>query len=1020
MLEDKLEPQLSWLSQPDVFNIGREPAHSDHFYFDCEEDYLEFKDDGTCACIPLRQSLNGVWKFSYANKPADRVVDFYQEEYDCSKMDDIAVPGHIQLQGYDYCQYINTMYPWDGEEFLRPPMVSENYNPVGSYVTYFDVEERLRDKRIYLSFQGVETAMYVWLNGVFIGYGEDCFSPKDYDITDLVRDKNNKLAVEVYKRSSASWVEDQDFFRFSGIFREVFLYSVPDIHVRDLDVVATLDDTYENGVLTVKAEVSGRNKDLIYSVECELFDASNQIVSSWKEWPENAVIKNVLQWSAEIPNLYTLVCKIYDAYGNLIELVPQKIGFKRIEMKNKVMMINGKRLMIHGVNRHEFSYTAGRCLPYDKMAEDIKIMKKNHINAVRTSHYPNQSAWYRLCDEYGIYVLDEANLESHGSWQKMGAIEPSWNVPRNLPEWKENMLDRASSMYERDKNHASIIIWSCGNEAYAGEDILAMANYFRNKDKNRLVHYENCVRDRNYSDCTDMESRMYARPNEIAEYLRSNPEKPFISCEYMHVMGTSNGGLLQYSELEDEFEQYQGGFIWDFVDQALLVEDESGEKVIRYGGDFDDRATDYHFCANGLLFADRSEKPAMEEVKYLYQEVKMDMTKDFVILKNKYLFRDLSDCRLVVTVQNDREVFHTMQVEDITTNPGENREFALEFNLPDAVYEYVINACIYKKENTKGYDFGLIAREQLICRNEVNPEIVVELNAPEANSRKVSVIEGDVNLGVTVDDLRYYFSYTEGGMTSLKDHGREHIYRAPKISFWRALTDNDNGGKSGFDRAGWLPLGLLAKNVERTVCTDSKNPSIRYEYALAGVTDAKAYVSYEFDTNKDLIVTAEFTGTKELKEMPVFALDFMLKGEYQDFVYYGKGPRECYNDREEGAFLGLYKSNAKENFLPNVRPQECGNRTGVRYVKVMNKEQHGLMFSMVDAPFEMSVLPYSCYELENALHIDELPKSHYTWVRISAGQRGIGGDDSWGAPIRKQYELDATKSYCLKFRITTV
>ncbi|MDD6572193.1 MAG: glycoside hydrolase family 2 TIM barrel-domain containing protein [Thermoflexaceae bacterium] len=1012
MMQNKLKADIGWLSNPEVFAVGTLPPHSDHFYFESEEEMAEWKDTGVESSISLRQSLNGTWKFSYAQNPPERKKDFFQLDYDCENFDDIKVPGHIQLQGYDKCQYINTMYPWDGLEYLRPPMVSEKYNPVGSYVKYFDVNEALRGKRIFLSFQGVETAMYVWINGHFLGYGEDAFTPTEFELTPYIREKNNKLSVEVYKRSSASWIEDQDFFRFSGIFREVFLYAIPKVHVRDLKVTASLDDTLKNGILKVCAEIlsqgeADESKDEEYQIHYELLDDEGNCVAAGERLNEEVIVEGIKPWSAEFPNLYQLVIRVKDSESHLIEAVKQPIGFRRFEMKNGLMCLNGKRIVFHGVNRHEFCCETGRVLPYDKMVQDIRIMKENHINAVRTSHYPNQPAWYRLCDRYGIYLIDETNLESHGSWQKMGAVEPSWNVPGNKKEWEENVINRAKAMYERDKNHASVLIWSCGNESYAGEDIRKMAEFFRNADKERLVHYEGCVHNREYEDCTDMESRMYAKPEEIEAYLKDNPQKPYISCEYMHAMGNSCGGLLQYQELEHKYEKYQGGFIWDFVDQAILTEDGSGKRQLRYGGDFDDRATDYHFCGNGLLFADRTLTPKMQEVRFLYQDVHLDPDETGVLLTNHFLFDHLNGCQLVIWAEWEGGIIKSISYEDICVKPMESAYFAADFLISDMVEEYTMNARLLK-------DSQEIAHGQSVWKNK-NYRVPVVKKMVERN-----IVEGDVNIGMIMPKTTYLFSLSEGGLVSLNHQGREHVVRPPKISFWRALTDNDLGGKSGFDRAGWMTAGLFSKVERIEKDLNPMHPFMNYHYVLPGIPDGNASIRYELLEDGALFVQAFFPGTKILKEMPVFAVDFMLKGEYEQFSYYGNGPDECQIDRSEGAFLGNYESTARENVTRNLRPQECGNRTGVRKLLVLDLQGRGLCFEQMGKPFEMSVLPYSAYELENALHQEELPQSSYTWVRIAFGQMGVGGDDSWGAPVRPQYMLNAEEPVRLEFKIYPV
>lgn len=613
-----MKPTLEWLENPEVFQVNRCEAHSDHrFYQNREEMELGYS--------ALVQCLNGKWKFSYAENPSERDAEFYKKEESCREFSDIKVPGHIQLQGYDRCQYINTMYPWDGREELRPPYISKEYNPTASYVKYFRLEEALKGKRIFLNFQGVETAFYVWLNGEFVGYGEDSFTPSEFEVTDFVCEGENKLAVEVYKRSSASWLEDQDFWRFSGIFRDVYLYAVPSVHIRDMFVRGDLKNNYTEGTLEAELQILGELRGEIHAV---LRD-ENHICVTTSVLPVNENVRIVMEpgkvrtWSAEEPYLYTLEITIRDIKGKTVEIVCQNVGFRSFEMIDNIMCINGRRIVFHGVNRHEFNAHRGRCITREDMMWDIRFLKENNINAVRTSHYPNQSLWYELCDRYGTYLIDETNLESHGSWQKLSVCEPSWNVPGSLPEWKDAVLDRAKSMLERDKNHPSILIWSCGNESYAGEDILAMSRYFHERDDSRLVHYEGVFWIREYDHISDMESRMYAKPEEIAEYLRSPGAKPYISCEYMHAMGNSLGGMELYTELEDMFPGYQGGFIWDYIDQAIFKKEESGKERLVYGGDFDERATDYCFCTNGIVFADRTYSPKVQEVKQLFSNIRI-------------------------------------------------------------------------------------------------------------------------------------------------------------------------------------------------------------------------------------------------------------------------------------------------------------------------------------------------------------------------------------------------------------
>ena len=498
------KPNFGWLSDPAVFAVNRKPAHSDHRFYETRSQAEAM------AEMPLSFSLNGAWHFAYARNTEEIPQGFWEKGYDVSDWDNILVPSHIQLAGYDKCQYINTMYPWDGHSELRPPQVDESYNPCGCYVRSFVLPEYLKNKRLTISFQGVETAFYLWCNGQLAGYSEDSFTPAEFDLDEFIEAGENRLAVLVCKRSTGSWLEDQDMWRLSGIFRDVYLYARPQVHLYDLFVQASLNETLDKAEITLQMQIINAQGA---QAEIELFapDGTKVYASLGIPLSESSThtfpVENPALWSAEQPNLYKLFITIQKD-GEMIEAVPEKIGVRRFEMKDGVMCLNGKRIVFHGVNRHEFDCRTGRCVSYEDMVWDAKFMKRNNINAVRTSHYPNQTQWYRLCDEYGIYLIDETNLESHGSWQKMGQVKPDWVVPGDREEWLGIVLDRAKSMLERDKNHPSILIWSCGNESFGGKDIYEMAQYFRRRDPSRLVHYEGIFHDRRYPETSDMESRM--------------------------------------------------------------------------------------------------------------------------------------------------------------------------------------------------------------------------------------------------------------------------------------------------------------------------------------------------------------------------------------------------------------------------------------------------------------------------------------------------------------------------------
>ena len=631
---ENMNADMKWLDNPEVFKVNQLESHSDHCYY---LDYSDMKKEKN----PLLQSLNGQWEFAYSKNVMERPVDFYKETFDASGFDKIMVPGHIELAGYDKIRYINTMYPWEGKEYHRGAysmqatgaeegMFSEaQYNPVGSYIKYFDLDKNMCGKRIHICFEGVEEAMYLWLNGQFIGYAEDSFTPSEFDLTPYIKEKGNVLAVQVHKMSTAAFLEDQDFFRFFGIFRNVTLKAIPDVHLEDVWFKPVLNQDNESGSVSVSMKVSAtdsqnvtagfilkdREENILVEKSLQLNKENNHL-----EGTICVDLESVKLWDNHNPYLYHAYVELKAEDGSLAEVIPYDIGFRRIEIIDKVIYLNGKRLVITGVNRHEWNAKTGRCIGVEDMKADISCMLRNNINSVRTCHYPDQIPWYYMCDNAGIYVMAETNLESHGSFQKLGAIEPSCNVPGSFPQWRDAVLDRAKNNFETFKNHTSILFWSLGNESYAGDDIEAMNVYFAEKKDGRLVHYESSYYNRAYEDTiSDLETRMYAKPEDVEEYLNNSPKKPYILCEFMHDMGNSMGGLGSYMKLIDKYDRYHGGFIWDFIDQAIMVKDPvTGKDVLRYGGDFDDKPADYEFSANGIVFADRKEKPAMQEVRYYY------------------------------------------------------------------------------------------------------------------------------------------------------------------------------------------------------------------------------------------------------------------------------------------------------------------------------------------------------------------------------------------------------------------
>ncbi|QKS72514.1 DUF4981 domain-containing protein [Paenalkalicoccus suaedae] len=1009
------KPTLTWLADPEVFAVNRLPAHSDHSFY---ETYEEAISEGE---MRLRQSLNGSWRFHYTTNPTSRPATFFEVDYPTAGWDQITVPGHIQLQGYGRPQYVNTMYPWDGVEYLRPPEVSETHNPVGSYVKTFTHSSGENKGETILTFDGVETAFYVWLNGEFVGYSEDSFTPAHFDVTELLVDGVNKLAVEVYQRSSASWLEDQDFWRFSGIFRDVYLTHTPAVHMTDVHLTATLDEDYQDGELTgifsswkVLAEGSALRVTVLDPAGDTIAEADGEKHDS--AFHVKIPVEAPEKWSAEKPALYRVMAEVM-VNGKTVEVIPMKAGFKRFEMIDKVMHLNGKRIVFKGVNRHEFNPERGRSVTMEDMLWDIQTMKQHNINAVRASHYPNQHAWYKLCDEYGLYVIDEMNLESHGSWQKLGQVEPSWNVPGDKPEWKEAVLDRAASMYESHKNHPSILIWSCGNESYAGEVILAASEYFKSVDPDRLVHYEGVFYVPELGHTSDMESRMYAKPADIVAYLEDSPTKPYISCEYMHAMGNSLGGMEKYTDLEDRYDMYQGGFIWDYIDQALYKKDRYGERFLAYGGDFGDRPTDYHFCGNGIVFADRTLTPKIQEVKYLYQSLKLHVTEKTVTLRNDYLFTSTDDFTFKVRVECDGYAVYEEELLVPTVGPLEGS--SVELGVPSEVMAeagvYSVTVTAHKREATLWSEelFEVAYGEHVFA---VEAEKVVR-----APFDRVRIAEGDVNIGVHGDDFHVIFSKAMGSIVSINYGGREVIELPPFPTFWRATVDNDLGRGQHRTSSAWYAATFSREVVGFEAEKRDSSYAVTFTYGFTSLRDVKVRVTYEVFGDGAIDVTAHYSGAEGLPVMPQFGLTFKTSADFSELDWFANGPAENYVDRQGGARLGRFSNTVVGNVAPYLMPQETGNRTGVRELSVTDKRGEGFVVSSVKGgeseAVSCNVIPYTALELENAYHAFELPPVHYSVVTVSAMQMGVGGDDSWGSPVYDEYLLKPEVEQEFRFKL---
>ena len=1003
----------SLVKDPQYFKDGRMDAHSDHTYYRNGEEAQEKE-------TSFRYDLNGIWKFHYARNYGSAIPGFEKTDYCCKDWDDIRVPAHIQMEGYDAPQYANVQYPWEGHEDIHPGEIPEHFNPVASYVKYFEVPEEMQGKRLFISFQGAESGIALWINGHFVGYSEDSFTPSEFELTEYVKEGENKLAAQVFKWTASSWCEDQDFFRFSGIYRDVYLYTVPEVHVYDLQIRAIPDETLGAAALEIRTNTWGKGTvKITLSKDGETVIEDKKALDgeefySWK-------VENPVLWSAEDPQLYDLVLEVYNEAGELQEVIPQKVGFRRFEMKDGIMTLNGKRIVFKGVNRHEFSSVSGRHVSEEELRKDLKTMKQNNINAIRTCHYPDASLIYQLCDEYGIYMIDETNLESHGSWDVAEFTKDyTYVVPHDKPEWLDMMLDRANSMYQRDKNHAAILIWSCGNESFGGKDIFEMSQFFHKADPTRLVHYEGVFHDRRYNDTSDMESQMYPSVEAIKEFLAKDDSKPFICCEYTHAMGNSCGAMHKYTDLTDTEPKYQGGFIWDYIDQSIYKKDRYGKEFQAYGGDFGERPTDYNFSGNGIAYGgNRDASPKMQEVKFNYQNITAEVSADSVKVINKNLFvnTDIFDCK--VTVAKNGKVIRSTSLATAVA-PLSEETYTLPLAKEEKPGEYAVTVSFHLKEDKVWAEAG----------HEVAfGQYVYQVEEPKkACPEGVKIIRSTHNIGVRGAHFEVLFSVLNGGLVSYKYAGKEMIEAIPKPNFWRAPTDNDCGNLMGMRYGQWKLASMYLSHKDfrqgpygpanmPEVEVNEKTVKVTYTYLMPTTPISECRLSYEVFGDGRVKTTLTYDPVKELGDMPEFGVIFKFNADYDRVEWYGLGEAETYSDRKKGAKLGIYANKVADNIARYMVPQECGAKEEVRWAKVTDRKGRGMLFEMDEnnGPMMFSALPYTPHEMENAMHPYELPEVHYTVVRVAKDQMGIGGDDSWGARTHEEYLLKTDKKMEFSF-----
>ncbi|MFE0041868.1 glycoside hydrolase family 2 TIM barrel-domain containing protein [Streptomyces albireticuli] len=1016
-------------ASPELFQENREPARAPLVPFADARAALS----AGPADSPYRLSLDGAWRFRWSRNPDERPVDFHTPDFDDTGWARITVPGNWETQGYPEPVYLNVAYPWTGYEQPTPPQAPTGFNPVGSYRRVFAVPRAWSGRRILISFQGVKSAFFVWVNGERVGYSEDSYAPAEFDITPYLRSGQepvvNSLAVEVYRWCKGSWLEDQDQIDLSGIFREVFLYSVPRVRVHDLFVRTELDDVFRDADLRVTVALRAgpglaptpghrvratlhdtRGEHVLSSTGTVRFDGSGEATVELTERVTAPAL-----WSAEEPHLHTLVVELLDPAGKPLDVRRTRVGFRTLSFGPGKLTLNGEPLVLRGVNRHECDPDHGQAVPEPRMVEDILIMKRHNINAVRTSHYPNHPRWLELCDEYGLYVVDEADLETH-------ALRDS--LPASRPEWAAACLDRIRSLVERDKNHPCVVLWSLGNEAGRGDTFEVMADWVHDRDPSRPVHYEGM------NEVADVESRMYATPAEVEAYATSGATKPFVLCEYAHSMGNSTGNLQEYWDVIDAHPHLHGGFIWDFADQAirLPVPGVPGRHFLSYGGDWSPGApSDGNFCCNGLVDADRRPHPALHEVKKVYQPVRVeagDLVGGTVRITNKHLFTGLHAYELRWEVTRDGE---TVQHGVLAAPPAEaggttTVELPLEPpEKPEPGAEYWLNVSFALRDATPWAEAGhVVAREQLALPWRA-PAATLPRGTTPASALDIAQTADSVTL--TGPELLLSLDRATGALTTYRYQGYELLTGGPVPNFWRAPTDNDIGRGAHVTLRTWRDAGAhrTVTGIEVTRLTASEVTVAVTATLPTAPADSLWTTLLTVRGDGEILVGHTLVPGDGLPELPLVGVLLTVPPAFRTFTWYGRGPHENYRDRRTGAFMGLHRASLDAPRMPYARPQQAGDVTDVRHASLTSSDGFGLTVLAEPGgdthPLEISASRWTPFDLEGLEHPHAVVAREGTVLAVNHRQMGVGGNDSWGAAPLEDYLLPADRAYSYSYRL---
>lgn len=1004
---------------PEVFAINKEKPRATFLpYPDAK---LAAQDDYSAS--PYFMSLDGTWKFHWVAKPSEAPADFYKENYDVSKWTDMPVPGNWEFNGFGIPIYTNVIYPFP----TNPPYVNENDNPVGSYKHQFDLPQTWDGRKVFIHFEGGTTAMYLWINGQKVGYTENAKSPAEFDITPYVRKGKNTLACQVYKYSDGSYIEDQDMWRLGGINRSVYLYSTAETRISDFFAHPDLDANYKNGLFSLDVELKNyatQNKN--QTVEVTLIDGAGKSVFSksqkvtvpsngLKETTFSGTVSNPLKWTAETPNLYTLLVSLKDERNNIVEVTSSKIGFRKIEIKNAQVLINGKKVYFKGVNLHEYNYKTGQVVNREVMMRNIQLMKELNINAVRTSHYPQPTLWYKLCDQYGIYLVDEANQESHGL-----GYGPS-NVS-NLPEWNATHMDRIKNVVERDKNHASVIFWSLGNESGNGKAFFDTYDWAKARDKSRPVQYEQAhQRDRN----TDIFCPMYPSWESMKRDAARDLEKPYIMCEYAHAMGNSMGNMQEYWDVMRSSKNMQGGFIWEWYNHGFPAKDDQGRFFWAYGGDLGgyNLVNDGNFCMDGMISPDQNYLPHTHIVKKVYQNIlfkSKDLNNGIITVINDYKFTDLTNDNYsyewVLLKNGNVESKGTFDV----SVPADSQK-DVKLNIPqikaEPGVEHFLQVYAYNKKETAFLKTGFeVAKE----------EFAYDTNnyfTEKGKSGSLNISKEQDQIIVTVGTLKYQFATkdTRRGLIRFESDGRPVMRELPRLNFWRGLTDNDFGANDQINLRLWEVAGDNTRYNYLGSEEKDGNIAVKYECKLSAI-EAKVDLTYTVNKDGSLTINADYKALSDnLPDMMRFGMIMTLPREYNDFAWYGRGPHENYIDRKHDTFMGVWKGKVEDQAFSYYRPQETGNKTDVRWLTLTNGQNKGIRVEG-GQPLSVSATNYKPEDLDpgrtkKQQHwSDVLPRNEVV-LCVDLFQRGVAGLDSWGARPLSKYSF-TDKEYSYNFTIS--